>query len=374
LNVEDTMNKRVTTVGVAIASVAVGYVFVVQRSGQAMERTGHTTATAAAPATANEHAGHNMGAINEVARMAAAGDVHAGHAMAELAWPPMQAAPTNLKLPADAAGAQARLAASPRKSEYVKINVNGKDYVNWVVHPQGVAAGSAPVVVVIQEVFGLSDWIRGVADQLAAEGFIAIAPDLLTGRGPNGGDTPSFASDPDRVVATRAVPIPEVTAVLKAAREYALKLPAANGKSASVGYCYGGGESFRFAINEPGLNAAIVYYGTSPTDVPPPQPPQTPPPPFVPSERLANINAAVLGLYGGIAQDLNINRTVAPTLEKMRVLKKIYEPHMFDGAAHGFLRAQTGNNGANMRATEQAWPMTIEWIKKYASTAGPGTR
>jgi carboxymethylenebutenolidase len=360
------MNARVTTVAVAIASVAVGYVFVAQRSGQAMERTAHSVA---APA-ANEHAGHIMTATDEVARMAAAGDPHAFHAMEELAWPPMQAAPVNLKLPADAEGAKARLASSPRKGEYVKTTVNGKQYVNWVVHPSGVANGSAPVVVVIQEVFGLSDWIRGVADQLAAEGFVAIAPDLLTGRGPHGGDTPAFADDPARVVATRAVPLPEVTAVLKAAREYALKLPEANGKSASVGYCYGGGESFRFAVEEPALDAAVVYYGATPTDVPPPQPPVTPPPPFVPTEKLAQVKAPVLGLYGGIGQDVNIGRTVAPTIERMRLLMKTYEPHIFDGAAHGFLRAQTGNAGANMKATEAAWPMTIAWIKKYTAT-GP---
>ena len=306
---------------------------------------------------------------------AAAGDIHAGHALETLALPPMQAAPVNLKLPADAEGAKQRLATSPRKGEFVKINVNGKPITNWVVYPQGSA--KAPVVVVIQEVFGLADWIRGVADQVAAEGFIAVAPDLLTGRGPNGGDTPSFANDMDRVAATRAVPREEVTAMLKAAREWGLKLPNANGKSASVGFCFGGGESFRLALDEPGLNAAVVYYGTSPTDVPPPQPPpgpNDPRPEFVPSPRLANINAAVLGLYGGISQDINIGRTVPATLEKMRLLKKVYDAHIFDGAAHGFLRAQTGNMGANMTASEQAWPLTVAWIKKYASDAAVGTR
>ena len=358
------MNARMTVAAVAITSLAVGYIFVAQRIGQAVERTGATVAAV----TVDPHAGHKMTATEEVARMAAAGDVHAGHALEELAWPPIQAAPINLKLPADSEGVKQRLASSPRKGEFVKINVNGKPITNWVVHPQG--SGKAPVVVVIQEVFGLADWIRGVADQLAAEGFIAVAPDLLTGRGPNGGDTPSFASDMERTVATRAVPREEVTAMLKAAREYGLKLPEANGKSASVGFCFGGGESFRLAIDEPGLNAAVVYYGTSPTDVPPPQPPQTPPPAFVASERLGNINAAILGLYGGIGQDVNIGRTVAPALEKMRALKKVYEPHIFDGAAHGFLRAQTGNNGANMAASEQAWPMTVAWIKKYTGAVG----
>ena len=358
------MNARVT-IAAAIISLAVGYLVVAQRTGQALERTGTTVAAVAV----DEHAGHKLTSTEKVALMAAAGDVHAGHALEELAWAPLQAAPNNPKLPADADGAKQRLSSSPRKGEFVKITVNGRPITHWVAHPQGSA--KVPVVVVIQEVFGLADWIRGVADQVAAEGFIAIAPDLLSGRGPNGGDTPSFANDMDRVAATRAVPRAEVTAILKAAREYGLKLGSANGRSASVGFCFGGGESFRLAIDEPGLNAAVVYYGTSPTDAPPPAQPQTPPPPFVASERLANINAAVLGLYGGIAEDLNIGRTVAPTLERMRALKKIYEPHFFDGAAHGFLRAQTGNNGANMRASEQAWPMTVGWIKKYTAASGP---
>lgn len=366
------MNARVTTVAVAaIASVAVVYALAVsQRTGHAMERTIAKTEAASAGhvMTAAEHAGH-MAAMAEVARMAAAGDEHAGHAMAEFAWPPMQAAPSNSKLPADAEGAKARLASSPRKGEYVKLNVNGKQITTWVVKPEG--SGKAPVVVVIQEVFGLSDWIRGVADQLAADGFIAVAPDLITGRGPNGGDTPSFAGDPERVTATRAVPRDEVTAILKASREYGLQLPQANGRSASVGFCFGGSESFRLAVDEPNLDAAVVYYGAAPTDVPPPQPPQTPPPPFVPSERLANIKAPILGLYGGIAQDINIGRTIAPAVEKMKVLTKVYEPHIFDGAAHGFLRAQTGNNGANMRASEQAWPLTLAWLKKYTDASSP---
>lgn len=367
------MIARVTTVGAVIASLAVGYAFVAQRTGHAEGRPGTTvTAVVAGAHAGHEHAGHMLTATEEVARLAAAGDVHAGHALEELSWGPLQAAPDNPRLPADSEGAKQRLANSPRKGEFVKITVNGKPMTTWVVHPQG--AGKAPVVVVIQEVFGLSDWIRGVADQAAAEGFIAIAPDLLTGRGPNGGDTPSFASDMERTVATRAIPQDEVTAMLKAAHAYGLKLPAANGKSASVGFCFGGGQSFRLAMDVPTLNAAVVYYGQSPTDVAPLQPPPVPPPPFAPSERLANINAAVLGLYGGIAQDVNVDRTIPATLEKMRVLKKVYEPHILDGAAHGFLRAQTGNNGANMTATEQAWPMTVAWIKKYTAEQSSATR
>jgi len=357
------MKGRLTIVAIAIATLSVGYAWISQRTGHAMEQPASVAAT-----IASEHAGHAMTAAEHVAMLAAAGDVHAGHALEDLASPPLQAAPTNLKLPADSEGAKARLASSPRKGEFVKIPVNGKPIVNWVVYPAG--AAKAPVVVVIQEVFGLSDWIRGVADQLAAEGFIAVAPDLLTGRGPNGGDTPSFADDMARTAATRAVPTPEVTAMLKAAREWGLKLPQASGKSASVGFCVGGGESFRLAVDEPGLNAAVVYYGTAPTDQAPVAR-GTPPPPFEATERLANIKAPIIGFYGGIAQDTGVGRTVAPTIEKMRVLMKMYEPHILDGAAHGFLRAQTGNNGANMKATEVAWPMTVEWIKKYTSAAAP---
>jgi carboxymethylenebutenolidase len=348
------------TVAVAIASLAVvGYVFVAQRTG-AVEQT---------KVAAHDHAGH-LSAIEQVTLMAKAGDEHAEHALEELAWPPMQAAPANMKLPADADGAKARLASSPRKGEYVKVNVNGKDIVNWVVHPQG--GGKAPVVVVIQEVFGLSDWIRGVADQLAAEGFVAIAPDLLTGRGPNGGDTPAFATDMERTAATRAVPPADVTAMLKASREYALKLPEANGKSASVGFCFGGSECFRLALDEPGMQAAVVYYGSAPNEAPA-APQGQPAPPFQPTARIANLTVPILGLYGGIAQDVNIGRSIAPTFERTRAAMKVYEPHVFDGAAHGFLRAQTGNNGANMRASEQAWPLTVAWIKKYAGETG-GTR
>jgi len=137
---------------------------------------------------------------------------------------------------------------------------------------------------------------------------------------------------------------------LKAAREYGLKLPQANGKSASVGFCFGGAASFTLAANEPSLNAAVVYYGQSPTA----------------TTALSNIKAPVLGLYGGLMEDARIGNTIAPTEAAMKQLGKAYEPRIFEGAAHGFLRAQTGNNGANMKATQQAWPLTVAWIKKNA--------
>lgn len=364
------MNRRMTSAAVVAASLSVGYALVVsQRPGHALEAN-----ASAAPAVvaAGVHAGHVMTASEHIKHLALAGDPHAGHYLMEAARPAVQAAPANSKLPPDLEGAPQRLANSPRKGEWVKIDVDGKPMVAWVVQPQG--QGKAPVVVVIQEVFGLADWIRGVADQLAADGYIAVAPDLLTSKGPNGGDTPSFATPQDAVQASLALPPAEVIAKLKATRDYGMKLPRANGKSASVGYCFGGSQSFAFAVSEPALNAAIVYYGAAPTDVPPPArgagpaaTPPPPPPPFVPSDRLASIKAPVLGLYGGMAQDARIGVSVAPTEKKMKELGKVYEVHMFEGAAHGFLRAQTGNDGANMKATQQAWPLTLAWLKKYTS-------
>jgi len=330
----------------------------------------HQTATAASP---DEHAGQAMTAAEHLAHMAAAGNIHAAHAIEEMKWAAMQAAPANAALPADDRGAVARLAASPRKGEYVKIDVNGVPVNTWVVRPSG--NGRAPVVVVIQEVFGLSDWIRGVADQLAAEGFIAVAPDLLSGKGPNGGDSSSFGAGapPEMVKTTLSLPAPEIIARIKAAREWALKQPRANGKSGVVGFCFGGNQSFAMAAAEPSLNAAVVYYGAAPTDGPAPGAggrgaggggAATA---FVPSASLANVKAPVLGLYGGMMQDARIGNTIAATEMKMKELGKVYEPHIFDGAAHGFLRAQTGNDGANMRATQQAWPLTVGWLRKYTS-------
>jgi carboxymethylenebutenolidase len=202
-------------------------------------------------------------------------------------------------------------------------------------------------VIVIHEIYGLTDWIRGVADQLAEDGFIAVAPDLICGKGPNGGCTDSAASRDEVVKLVRGLTPDEVVTRLNRVREYATKLPAANGKTATVGYCWGGSTSFSYAAAQPGLNAAVVYYGGSPSD------PAT----------LASINAPVLGLYGG--DDARVNATIEPAAAEMKKLGKVYETHIYEGAGHGFLRAQTGRDGANMRATEQSWPTTLAFLRKY---------
>ncbi len=258
-------------------------------------------------------------------------------------------------LPADEQHAKDRLASSARHGEFVKVNVGGTPVNVWVVRPAG--SGKAPVVVVIQEIFGLSDWIRAVADQLAAEGFIAVAPDLLSGHGPNGGGTEAFATRDDVTKAVGQLSQDEIMARLDAAREYGLKLPSSNGKSATVGFCFGGSTSFAYAVHQPQLNAAVVYYGSAPRD------PSAPQGEFKPAATLANIKAPVLGLYGGA--DNRIDATIPATEAKMKELGKTYEPNVFEGAGRGFLRAQAGQNGANMKASEQAWPKTLAFLRKY---------
>lgn len=276
-----------------------------------------------------------------------AGDIHAAHALEEMARRALQAAPSNPTLPADEAGAAARLAASPFKGEFVTIDVGGAPVTAWVVHPRGTAR--KPVVIVIHEIFGLSDWIRGVADQLAVEGFIAVAPDLLSGHGPQGGDSRSYTSQPEITKATLSLPQPEVIARLRATRDWALKLPNASQRTASVGFCYGGNQSFALAAHEGGLNAAVVYYGTAPSD----------------AQQLAAIKAPVLGLYGGA--DQRVNATVPATQSAMKEFGKMYEVYTFEGAGHGFLRAQAGNEGANIKATRRAWSLTLSWLRRFTA-------
>jgi carboxymethylenebutenolidase len=248
-------------------------------------------------------------------------------------------------LPPAEDAAKARLDASPRHGEMVGVDVAGKAVRVWVVYPE--RHDKAPMVIVIHEIFGLTDWIRSVADQLAADGFIAVAPDLLSGKGPNGGDSEAFASRDDAVQAVSALPRDEVIARLDAVRKYALGLPAANGRSASVGFCWGGGTSFAWAIAQPALDAAVVYYGTAPTDL----------------ATLATIKAPVLGLYGG--NDARVGATIPATEAKMKALGKRYESHVFDGAGHGFLRARDGQDGANQRAADQAWPITLTFLRAH---------
>ena len=253
-------------------------------------------------------------------------------------------APRDESLPPSESQAKAALDKSPRHGEWVDVKLpsGGAPVRTWVVYPE--RKDKAGVVVLIHEIYGLSDWMRGVADQLAKEGFIAVAPDLVSGMGPNGGGTESAASRDDVVKLVRGLTPETATARLDAVRQWAVKLPSANGKSATIGFCWGGGRSFAYATQS-GLAAAVVYYGTSPEE-----------------PELAKVKAPVLGLYGG--DDARVTATIAPAQAELKKLGKTYEPHVFEGAGHGFLRAQEDRGGANLKATKEAWPRTIAFLRE----------
>lgn len=247
-------------------------------------------------------------------------------------------------LPPGAEEARARLDASPRHGEWVVVPAPGGDSVRaWLVHPE--REDPAPVVVVVHEIFGLTTWVRAVADQVAAEGFVGIAPDLLSGRDVPAGE----GGDPDREAAVRevrALDPDEVHRRLEAVAEWAMALPAATDRYGIVGFCWGGSTSFAHATRSQEVDAAVVYYGSSPD-----------------SAALARIRAPVLGHYGG--DDARVNATVPPAEAVMERLGKTYEVRTYEGAGHGFLRQQDGREGANLSASEQAWPETIRWFRTH---------
>lgn len=257
---------------------------------------------------------------------------------------PVAAAPrVGEPLPPSEQGAKERLERSPRHGEYVNVNSGGVPIRTWVVYPE--RKTKAGVVLVIHEVYGLSDWIRAVADQVAREGFIAVAPDLISGRGPGGGGTESVSTRDEVVALVRGLTPEEATARLNAVYDYAVKLPASNGKSATVGFCWGGARSFAYAAAQPALLGAVVYYGTSPA-----------------AAELARVTAPVLGHYAG--DDARVNATVPAAEAEMKRLGKFYETHFYEGAGHGFLRQLEGRDGANLAAAEKAWPRTVAFWRE----------
>lgn len=246
-------------------------------------------------------------------------------------------------IPAGATTVRERIDRSPRHGEWAMVRTGPNDSVRaWVVYPE--RSTKAPVVIVIHEIFGLSTWVRGVADQLAADGYIAIAPDLLTGKVALQGDT---ATQDAAVAAIRTLNPADVQRQITAVARYGMSMPAALPKYGIVGFCWGGGTSFAHAVTSPeGLGAAVVYYGTSPA-----------------TSDLVSVKAPVLGLYGG--RDMRVDATIPPADSAMRALGKIYEHHVFDGAGHGFLRAQNDSTGANLAASREAWPLTLRFFRKY---------
>ena len=258
--------------------------------------------------------------------------------------------------------AKARLDSSPRHHEYVNVQSGARMVQVFVDYPE--VKGKAPVVMMIHEIFGLTDWAKEMADELAAKGYIVVEPDLLSGMGPggasgtgagtqgigmqgSGGGTASFAGQDAAVKAVSMLDPAQVTSDLNAVADYAKKLPAANGKLAVAGFCWGGGKSFLFATQRPDLNAAFVFYGTPPPDA-----------------ALSAVHAPVYGFYAG--NDARVSSTVPATVAAMKTAGKTYEPVVYDGAGHGFMRAGEAPDATpeNKKAREQGFERLLLLLKK----------
>ncbi|HEV3026826.1 MAG TPA: dienelactone hydrolase family protein, partial [Planctomycetota bacterium] len=214
---------------------------------------------------------------------------------------------------------QDRLDKSPRHHEWVQIKVGDRTLHAFVVFPE--VKAKSPAIVVIHENKGLSDWVRSAADQFAEAGVIAIAPDHLSGLGPGGGKTSDFPTVDAATQALYKLPPDQVTADLNACADYVAKLDASNGKVAVGGFCWGGGQTFRFATSRESLVAALVFYGPAPED----------------KTAIEKIRCPVYGFYG--ENDARINAGIEKATAAMKEAGKAYDPVLYKGAGHGFMRA-----------------------------------
>jgi carboxymethylenebutenolidase len=241
--------------------------------------------------------------------------------------------------------AKQRLENSPRHQEWVALKYGDRTVHGFLVFPE--VKNKTIAMVVIHENRGLTDWVRSVADQLAEAGYIAIAPDLLSGMAPNGGKTSDFPSgDAAREAISKVTP-EQATADLNAVADYAAKLPACNGKVAVAGFCWGGRQSFRFATTRADLKAAFVFYGNGPD-----------------SSDIVKIKCPVYGFYGG--NDARINATIPNTAELMKQAGKRFEPVTYEGAGHGFMRAgeEPNADAANKKARDEGWTRWKTLLRK----------
>ncbi len=242
--------------------------------------------------------------------------------------------------------AKATIEKSPRHMEWVTVKSGKREIKCFIAYPE--VKDKATTVIVIHEIFGLTDWVRTVTDQLAAAGYIAIAPDLLSGSGPGGGGTAELGGDDAVRKAIFALPPKQITDDLDAVAKYVSEIPAANGKIAVGGFCWGGTQSFRYATNNKDLKSAFVFYGSGPES----------------EKDIARIACPVYGFYG--ENDNRIDATIPKTKELMKAADKTYEPVVYDGAGHGFMRAGQAPDASapNKVAREAAWKRWLDLLKK----------
>lgn len=246
------------------------------------------------------------------------------------------------ELPAGTFTAHTTLLDSKVRKEFVDIPYGDLKLHTWVEYPAG--EGKAPIVMVMQHGPGLDDWQRALADQLSLQGFIAVAVDLHSGMGPNGGAYDSFRGTDEVMRGLARINQDEMQRRYKAGFEWAKKLTRWNGRSASVGFCLGGGNSFRFAGEAPELNAAVSFYGGNPSE-----------------EVMSKIKAPVLAFYG--EEDARVTAGAEPASELMKKLGKSFEYRIYPHATHGFLEFQ--DLAGNPAATSDSWAKTIDFLKKH---------
>jgi carboxymethylenebutenolidase len=241
--------------------------------------------------------------------------------------------------------AKARLEKSPRHLEWVTVKHDGRDVKCFIGFPE--VKTKATAVVLIHEIFGLTDWVRSVVDQFAEAGYIAIAPDFLSGAGPNGGGSESFGANDNVRGKIQGLPDTQVMADIKAAADYVAKLPASNGKVAVGGFCWGGGKTFNYAVTGAAFQAGFVFYGSAPKP-----------------EGFAAIRAPIYGFYGG--NDARITAAVPEVTGQMKAAGKFYDPVTYDEAGHGFMRAGEDPAGSepNKKAREASWRRLKEILAK----------
>lgn len=234
--------------------------------------------------------------------------------------------------------AKARLNDSPRHGEWVEFKSGERPLKAFVVYPE--RKDKAPVVLVIHEIFGMTDWVRGVCDQLAENGVIAIAPDLLTGQ--------TFSDVDGARKAIAALPREQVIEDLNATAEYASKIPAGNGTLAVSGFCWGGGWTFDYATMNPKLKAGYSFYGTAVDE----------------AAQAAKVACPVYGFYG--EKDERVNATIPKAEELMKAAGKKYEPVIYKGAGHGFMRLGEAPDASpeNKQAREDAWARWKKLLKE----------
>lgn len=251
-----------------------------------------------------------------------------------------------LSVPAPAQDwAKEKLAQSPRHLEWVTVTSGDREIETYVAYPEN--AQKATTVLVIHEIFGHSDWIKLLCDQLAEAGYIAVAPDLLSGMGPDGGATGSFVDLESVRKAVSGLSPEQVTGDLEAVAGYAKNLPASNGKLAVAGFCWGGTQTFRFtSVSEP-MIASFPFYGSAPDN-----------------QALSGVKVPVYGFYA--ENDARVNATLADTEKAMKEFGKTFEPVIYQGAGHGFMRAGSAPDASeeNAQAAKDAW---ARWLKLLES-------